>query len=103
KTGKHLLGHAQHLVSITHRANLLGELDWVHDHSAGALQQRLDDNGRDSLAILFQGGTKRLNASDGAFTSSFTHGAASTIRGMDPMHRKTQVSERSREPGISAH
>ena len=73
-------------------ANALQKFHRMHDHSARALQQRLDDQRGDFAVMLFEQALQRLDAIDVAGRARFSHGAAEAVRGRHAQHRKPQIA-----------
>ena len=85
------------------RPHFLQKLRGMHDHPAGALQQRLHNHRRNFSPALRQQCFQLLRALDLACLTLQPHRAAVTIRRMHAMHRITHPGKRLRKRRIIAH
>src|SRR5438309_234024 len=75
----------------------------MHNHSAGALQQRLDDYRHNFVMPLFEQTRQRTNAINVAGCTPLSERATKTMRRGNTPHRKSKSLKRSDEIGLRSN
>src|SRR4029077_3030682 len=101
--GEHFVGDEQNVVLRTKLANALQKFHGMDNHSARALQQRLDNYRSDFLMPLFEQARERADAVNIASSALFSDRAAKTIRRRNAIHGKSEFLKRGDEIRVGSN
>ncbi len=102
KASQDFVGDEQDIVFRAELPDALQELRGVHNHSARALEQRLNNQRRDFVVIGREQAFERFDAIDIAGGTDLSYGAAKTIRGRGAQHRESQLFKSRNEGRVCA-